>query len=344
MHLKMVQKLNLIENLAVMYSAGLSLVESLDALAEDASPNEKKIIEGIRLSISQGRSLTHGLSKFKDVFDPITINLLSSAEVSGTLDKALFKTSKQIKKQLEFNEKIISAITYPLIIVGIFIGVLGLIFFVIIPKIAKVFEDLRVKVPPGTQLLISISKVYVTYPLQSVLITFLIIFLAIITLIYKRKELLRVVTRIPGIAKFAFQIDLAKFTGSLGTLLQSGIPITEAIELAAHAVVQPKLEKAIQVCKKSVETGNSLSFGMKKNKKLFTNRIIAMINAGEKSGVLDISLLELSERITSEADASLKKLTILIEPILLLVIGVVVGITMLSILSPIYQLIGGVGY
>ena len=337
------EKLGLISNFATMLNAGLSVLEIVDSLLEDSKGNLKKLLEVLREDLMQGGHISSSFEKFPKVFDKITINLIKAAEEGGTLDVTLTDLKVGFKKETEFRDKIRAALTYPAFILVVFIGVLFMILSVVVPKIATVFLQLNVPLPLPTQILIFLSDLILK---QTIFITTLgIILLALFIFMYitQKQFLLNIFLSFPLISNLARQIDLIRFSRSLYLLLTAGIPISAALELTQEVVLKKEVSQAILRSKEMVISGNKLSEGLKTARNIFPSIMIKITEAGEKSGSLDKSMQDASEYLDYQVSKTLSTITSLLEPIMLIVVGIIVGGMMLAIIAPIYGLIGQVG-
>lgn len=337
------EKLGLISNLATMLTAGIPILEVVDSLLEDAKGSQKKLLESLKTDLSQGNHVSDSLAKFPKIFDKITVNLIKASEEAGTLDVTLTDLKSSIKKDAEFMDKIKGALTYPVLILGVFVGVLLMILIVVVPKISSVFLRLHAALPLPTQIMIGMSQMLTQYTV------FVVLGIAAIgTGIYflyreKKRAFLHLLFMLPIVSTLAKQIDLTRFSRSLYLLLNAGIPIASALELAQEVVVKREVGNAIIHCKEVVLAGSELSDGLKNAKNIFPNIMIKITEAGEKSGSLDKSMLDVSEFLDYQVEKTLKSVTTLIEPIMLIFVGVLVGGMMMAIIAPIYGLIGSVG-
>lgn len=337
------EKLALISNLSTMLSAGIPILETVDSLLEDSKGNLKKILEAVRDDLTQGKHLYFSFARFPKLFDKVAINILKASEEAGTLDVTLKDLKASIKKDIEFTDKVRAALVYPMAIVIVFIGVLLVILTFVIPRITIVFSRLKVTLPLPTKILIFISNILLAYTIPVILGT--ILFALTIFFLYKTKQkaLLRFLSSLPLLSRLAREIDSTRFTRSLYLLLNSGIPITTALELTQDVVMKKDVSKAIQHSKEMVTSGKKLSEGFKQSKKIFPPMMIKITEAGEKSGSLDTSMQEISEHLDYQVSQTLKTVTTLIEPVMLVLVGILVGGMMLAIIAPIYGLIGQIG-
>lgn len=342
-NLSTADKLELISNLATMLTAGLSILEVVDSLKEDAKGNQKKLLEELRADLSQGNHISFSFNKFPRVFDSVTVNLIKAAEETGTLDVTLRDITENIKRETEFKDKLKGALTYPIIIMIVFIAVLFLILYVVVPKISAVFIQLNTPLPLPTKLIIWMSNVLTSYPIPVFTGIGLSIAVIIFLYSYQRKQFVSLLFSLPLISTLGKQMDLVRFTRSLHLLLSAGIPISSSLELAQKTVFKKDIAQAITHSQKAVQSGKKLSDGFKETKNLFPNIMIKITEAGEKSGSLEKSMQDISEYLDYRVSSTLGTITALIEPIMIVVVGVVVGGLMLSIIAPIYSIISQVG-
>lgn len=336
-------KLSIFSDLHTMLSAGIPLLETVNALLEDSKGNQKKLLEVLRDDLIQGKHIYFTFSKFPNVFTKVTTSIIKAAEEAGTLDVTLKDIKDNLKKDMEFADKVKSALVYPMFIVFVFFLVLFMILIVVIPKISTVFSRLKVDLPLPTVILIFISDLLLSQTIPFVVGILALVFA--IFFIYKKQKslLLNILFKLPLIETLAKDIDLTRFSRSFYLLLNAGIPIANALELTESVVSKKEVEKGIRHAKEAVVAGKKLSEGLKDKKKVFPSIMIRITEAGERSGSLDKSMLEISEFLDYQVTARLKTATALLEPILLVVIGGLIGGMMLAIIAPIYGLIGQVG-
>lgn len=337
------EKMTLVSNLSTMLSSGIPILESVDSLLDGAKKNQKKILEVLKEDLIQGKRVYASFSKFPRTFDNVAINIIKASEEAGTLDVTLKDLVAIIKKDIEFNDKIKSALVYPIFILIVFLGVLLMILIVVVPKISTVFSRLKVTLPLPTQIMLFMSNVLLknTIPLAAVCALIAASFI----LLYKKnkKFVFGIFFSLPYVSQLAKEIDLTRFTRSLFLLLNAGIPITTALELSQDVVMKKDVAKAISHTKEIVVSGKKITDGFKLYKKIFPNVMIKIVEAGEKSGSLDKSMQDSSDYLDYQVTNTLRLVVSLIEPIMLVFVGVMVGGMMLAIIAPIYGLIGDIG-
>ncbi len=336
-------KLGLIGSLATMLSAGIPILEVVNSLREDAKGGQRIILNAMLDDLMQGKHVHQTMAKFPRVFDKVTVNVIKASEEAGTLDVTLKDLRITIQKDMEFADKVKAALIYPIFIMVVFAGVLLMMLIVVVPKISQVFARLRVKLPLPTRLLIGMSTVLLNYTIPFLVISAVIIAGTVILYKKKRQLVTEVFFSLPLVRDLVKQIDITRFTRSLHLLLSSGLPITAALELTQDVVVRRATSKIIATSREMVFAGKPLSEGFRAAKGYVPTIMIKLMEAGEKTGTLDKSMQDISEYFDYQVTNTLKTLTALLEPALLVLVGVVVGGMMVAIIAPVYGLISQVG-
>lgn len=337
------EKLVLVGNLGTMLSSGISIIESVESLAEDAKGSLHIVLTTLKSDLEQGLQVHESLGQFTRVFNPVTTNIIKAAEESGTLDKALKDLRETLMKETEFRDKIKGAMMYPVFILFIFVFVLVGMLYGIIPRIGGVFKSLRIPLPLVTRVLIAMSDILVNNTLLVIVAVVGVVVLVVLVYRFKKNFILKLIFGLPVISSLVRDIDLTRFTRSMSLLLLSGIPITGALELSMNIVIKPQVRDAIQDGYQSVLQGGRLSEGIGRRGKLFPGILRKMIEVGEKSGSLDKSLQDASDFLDYQTSKKIKELTTLLEPLMLVLVAGLVGGMMLAIIAPIYGLISSIG-
>jgi type IV pilus assembly protein PilC len=332
--------------LATMLKAGLPLPEAVDILKDETKNNKlKKIILDLSFQIRKGKNLSSVLSKYKNDFDPVFIAMVKAGEESGTIEQSFDYLSKQLLTSHELIQKVKGALMYPMVIVAAMIANFVVMLVFVLPKISEVFTELHVKLPPVTKIMLDFGN----YVGNNTLLVIGVIFLSFVMMVLvflirgTRQMIINAFLKAPLVRTIVNEIDVARFARTLSTLLKSGVPIIVALDVSSDMIRQPGLQKQAKEFSKGVSEGESLSEVLSKGKKSsFPSTVIQTIKAGEKSGSLEIVLEELAEFYEREVDYSLKRLTSLLEPLLLLVIGLAVGGMVVMMITPIYSLVGGI--
>lgn len=334
------EKMTLISNMSTMLTAGIPILETVDSLLESSKGNQKFLLQILHEDLVQGKTISSSFAKFPKIFNKVIVNIIRASEQAGTLNVTLKDLKESIKKEAEFMDRVKGALIYPFIILIVFLLVFFLILTFVVPKIAVVFSRLTVELPLPTKILILSSNIVVGYTIPFII--FCVLIGTALFLLYrsKKRRLLIIFSSLPLISKLAREIDLTRFTRSFYLLLNAGIPITSALELTEEIVIKKEIYNAILHSKERVLAGDQLSMGLKDAKDVIPPIVIKMTEAGEKSGSLEKTMQETSEYLDYQVSNSLKTLTTLLEPLMLVVAGILIGGMMLAIVSPIYGLIG----
>lgn len=338
-------RISLAENLSIMLKAGVNMTEAIEVIGRDSrSPYFKKVLSDIRFGLENGKSLSEGLSHYTKDFNNVFISLVKAGEASGKLEEVLKELSVQQKKEYNLISKIKGAFAYPIVLVVGLIGVMILLMTFVLPKLVTIFESSNLKLPLTTRALFFISRVF-SYKPYLTIIVIVLIGIGIVFLMRQKKVRLflnQIVFKIPVISTLLKQVELARFARTLGNLLRSGIPIIKGLEITSDALSLNNFQEMIEEAQKEIAKGVSLTNAFKKNTKLFPELLVSVMQVGEKTGELDTLLLNLADFYEEQVDNSLRGLTSLIEPILLVIVGLAIGGMALSIILPVYQLIGSI--
>ncbi len=341
---KLREKAVFIKNLAIMLNSGLSITDSLDVLLSQTTGKLQKIIESIGRSVASGNSLSSSFSKFPKIFSSFFINTVKAGEASGNLENNLNNLADHLTKERELISKIRGAMLYPLIVL-ILSFVLGItLAFLVLPKITPIFVGLKIDLPASTRFLIWFSELIENHGV--ILLSVFVILLVFLSWFLKQR-IVRPITHflllhLPIIGKISRKKNLVQFTSTLGTLLKSGLSIDEVLKVSKKTVRNYYYQKSIEKIRSSINQGRKLSDSLEEFSNIYPKMVISMIRVGEKSGKLEEESFNLAKIYKSEVEAAADNLTTVIEPILLIVIGVVVGGLALSIITPIYKITGNV--
>ena len=339
-------KIMFARNLSLMIKAGISISEAIDIMHEDAQkPTIKKIFAHVKLQLERGSQLSDALASFPRHFSKVFLSLLKSGEASGNLENALTQIAQQLKKESDLRKKVRSAMAYPAILVAASAGVMTLLAIVVLPKVGKIFAQSHIQLPFITRVLLGISD-FITN--QWPLALLMLFFLGLSFYLLKKSEmgklaLAGILRKTPVVSGLMQKIVLTRFDSTLYSLLKAGVPIIKALEITADAVGNALYRKVIlDMTQKEIAKGISFGMALKRRPEYFPRLTTSMIVIGEKSGNLEQMLDNLASFYQEEVDDQLKTLITILEPALLLGVGLMVGTLALSIVIPIYQLIGNV--
>lgn len=333
-----------IRHLAVMLKSGLSLHEALEIAHDSARGRLKKAVGKLATSVSAGNSLSASFSQHPKIFPAFIVNVTKAGEQSGTLEENLENIAMQLQKEQRLQSKIKGAMTYPVVVlVAAFILGLAMAYYVL-PQITPLFTGLKIELPFTTRVVIAVSDIIRAHGVW----LFPVIIFGVVFLVWlARKKFAHPVTHwlllhIPILKEISRGSNLTRFNLTLGTLLKSGLNIDEALKITQATLGNYYYRKALQNASQRVQHGSTVSENLQVHSHLFPKLVTSMIRVGEKSGRLDETLLYLSDFYETEVDASTKNLTTAIEPVLLIVIGVVVATLALAIITPIYEITGNI--
>ncbi len=327
--------------LATLLGAGLPLVPSLSTLvSQTAHPQMKQTLARIKEEVNEGKSLTAGMALFPKIFSPFYINMVKAGEISGMMNLVLERLADFNESQQALRAKINSALAYPLIMFAI--GALVVFFLVtfIVPNITQIFEEMHQTLPFVTVLLITVSGFMKSFWWLLAAIIMLAFLAAKYMLLKTEKGIYawdRFKFKVPLFGVLNQKIALARFSRTLGTLLQSGVPLLASLEIVADIVDNRLMADAIRLAARDVEEGQTLSLPLARSG-FFPPMASEMIAVGEQSGTLEIMLQRIANAYETEAAARIMTLTSLLEPLMILVMGFMVGFIVVSVLLPIFDM------
>lgn len=336
------EKIQLLSNLGTMLAAGIPILECINSLLEESKNDTKKILTTVKDDLQAGQVLHQSFSKFPRTFDMVTVNLIKAAEKAGTLETALKDIKEGIQKEMEFADKIKSALMYPVFVLFVFIGVMLMMLIVVIPRISRVFTRLKADLPLPTKAMIFASDILI-HQWQWVLVVLGLTAVVFALLIrYQRQLFVSALTSLPYVSGLVKQIDTTRFARSMYLLLNSGLPIVSALELSQEVMTKKEMRKLVENARKMVMDGKRFSEGLRSKQKHMSGMTVKLIEVGERSGTLTQSMKDVSNSLDYEVTRNLQTATALLEPIMLVFVAVIVGGMMMSIIGPIYGLISNV--
>ncbi|WP_309709148.1 type II secretion system F family protein [Armatimonas sp.] len=326
---------------ATMVDAGLAVLKCLDILEQQTKDLPLKAALGvIKRDVQTGVSLGESLAKHPTCFSKLYVNMIRAAELGGILDTILDRLSQFLEKEQEIRQKVKSALTYPVIVLVFAMIILFAMFMFILPTFKQMFSDMQAKMPPMTEALFGISDFMVHN-------WYVFVFAPLLGYIglkqyaktpEGRYKLDYIKLKIPIMGELVLKLSVARFCRTFGTLLSSGVPMMRAIEIVAETAGNEVLTKAIQETKTALREGSRLSPPLVKSG-LFPPMVTHMIDIGEETGRMSEMLVKVAEFYEQEVDATVKALTSLIEPILIVFLGVIVGFIVISIMGPMFSII-----
>lgn len=339
-----IDKIFLANNISIMIKAGLSLREAVATLQEQTKSKVfRKILEDIIKRLDNGESLADSMARHPRSFNQLFVNIIRVGEASGTLEGNLKYLAIQLEKSYDLHRKVKGAMIYPLLVLTSTFVLGSALAVFILPKLLPLFKSFDVKLPLPTKILMWVTEIIQNHGLLIFggLIGFIILFTFLSRLKPVKKINHKILLRIPLFGRISRSNNLAQFCRTLGVLLKSGIPIVQGLEITSQTLKNMSYKKALTEASDKVQKGKSISDHLRIEKFLFPVTVSKMIQVGEKTGSLEQTLLYLAEFYEKEIDNVTKNLSNILEPILLIVIGLVVGFIAIAIIMPIYRLTGG---
>ena len=326
-----------------MINAGLPLIQCLDILS---TQSENKVLRetvgDVKNSVEAGSTFSDALKRHPKVFDELYINMIHAGEVGGLLDTILTRLAKHIEKAMKLKAQIKSAMVYPSAIVGVAIIVISVLMVWVIPVFAQMFLEMsggRIGLPGPTQLVIDISNFFQSYWyfMGGVLVGMIIGIKRYYATVKGRMVLDRLLLKIPIVGDLIRKASVAKFTRTLGTLITSGVPLLEGLSICAKTSGNKVIEEALMNARVSISGGKTISEPLAKCN-VFPKMVTHMIAVGESTGALDAMLGKIADFYEDEVDQAVDTLTSLLEPIMMVVLGTIIGFIVIAMYLPIFTM------
>ncbi len=330
---------------ATMIDSGLPLVQCLEILSsQQENKTFKDVLVKVKESVESGSTFADALSKHPKVFDQLFVNLVAAGEVGGILDTILNRLAAYIEKAMKLKKQVKGAMVYPITILSIAVIVVGVILVFVIPTFAKMFADFGGELPLPTRMVISISNF-----IQKYIIVMIAGFIGLKYLIQKyydtpggRKLIDRLALKAPIIGPLVRKVSVAKFTRTLGTMISSGVPIMDGLEIVAKTSGNKIVEEAIYNVRQAISEGKTMADPLAACG-VFPPMVVSMIAVGEATGAMDTMLNKIADFYDDEVDDAVSALTAMMEPLLMVVLGTTVGGLVIAMYLPIFKMGGAVG-
>jgi len=328
---------------SVMIDAGLPLVQCLEILAgQQENKVFQKVLTGTRSAVEGGSTLSAAMRQYEKVFDALYVNLVEAGETGGILDTILQRLSTYIEKNVKLKRAVKSALVYPIAVLSVAAGVIILLLWKVVPIFSTLFLGLGVALPLPTRIVIGLSNF-----VGSIFGLLIAIGFAAGVVALKvwygtpvgRMAIDRTLLKLPLLGLLLRKIAVARFTRTLGTLISSGVPILEGLEITARTSGNAVIEKSLMEVRKGLEAGRNLSEPLKETN-VFPGMVTQMIGVGEQTGAMDAMLQKIADFYEDEVDAAVKDLLAAMEPLMIVILGIVVGGIVISMYLPLFSLIG----
>jgi type IV pilus assembly protein PilC len=336
-------KMMFTRHLAVMISAGFPFDKSLNVLCHQAeNPTFKKIISDVEQQVIKGQQFSEALRNHIDVFGELYINMVKVGEETGTLKEVLENLANQMKKDHDVRGKVKGAMMYPAILVSLMtiVGTLMIIF--ILPKFSKLFNDMGVELPIFTQIIMGFADILAKFWYLLPVVVFFIGFgfLKIKKTKGGTRAFDKVVLKLPSVGPLFKKLNTARTARILSSLIKSGVPIVKSLDILSSTLTNVFYKEAIKEAANEIQKGNTLKQCLSKYENIFPYLLIQMVEVGEETGNLGAVLEELADFFEGEVDNTTKNLSTIIEPVLMVIIGIAVAVFALSVLQPLYSIMG----
>lgn len=335
-----------IRQFATMIDAGLPLVQCLEILSsQEPNPSFKAALLDIKQTVEQGATFSDALKRHPKIFDDLFVNLVHAGEVGGILDTILNRLAIYIEKNVKLKRQVRGALTYPIAVVLILIVVMIVLLTFVIPAFENMFAEFGAKdaLPALTKFVIAVSNGFVSYSPIVILGTIGLVF-AMVQL-YRNPKGKRAIHKaflsFPVIGPVMQKIVVARFSRTMGTLLQSGVPILDSIGICAKASGNVVVEEALMYARDRISEGRNLADPLSEMK-VFPGMVVQMVAVGEQTGALDQMLSKIADFYEDETDVAVASLTSLLEPLLMVLVGTVVGVVLIAMYLPIFELAGNI--
>ncbi len=330
---------------ATLVSAGLPVVTALSALGEQTdSPVLTRILVNVREDVEEGKALAKALSEYPKSFPRLYVNLIAAGEASGNLDNVLEQLADYLESQTALRRKIKAALTYPVVMLFVCTAVIIGLIVGVIPRIVDIFTKQGAELPVPTKIMIALSNFIISY--WFLLVALIAISIYLLAWYYRqphgRAHVDRILLRLPLFSPIYIKVLTSRVSGTLGTLLGSGVGLLQSIDITKNIIGNVHAVDVLEQAKEGVREGKSLANELSRGG-IFPSMLSRMIAVGEKSGALEQMLQKAGASYESDVEASLEGLTSLLEPLLMIVVGVIVLMIVISVLLPMADLINVVG-
>ncbi len=330
---------------ATMIDSGLPLVQCLDILSsQQEKPVFKDILLKVKESVESGSTFADALAKHPKAFDELYVNLVAAGEVGGILDTILNRLAAYIEKAMKLKKQIKGAMVYPTTIMSIAVIVVGVILVFVIPTFAKMFADFGGELPGPTRFVIGLSNFLLKYIIVIIIAAFALV--AAIKKYYAtpggRKKMDAMFLKAPVAGPLIRKVSVAKFTRTLGTMVSSGVPIMDGLEIVAKTAGNKVVEEAIYGVRQAISEGKTMAEPLQACG-IFPPMVVQMIAVGEATGAMDAMLTKIADFYDDEVDDAVAAMTAMMEPLLMVFLGTAVGGLVIAMYLPIFKLAGAVG-
>ena len=329
---------------STMINAGLPLVQCLDILSsQQSNPTFKKVLSQIKTDVEGGSTFADALSKHPKIFDNLYVNLVAAGEIGGVLDTVLMRLAVYMEKAEALKAKVKSAMTYPLIVLCVAFGVVAVLMIFVIPTFKDMFEQFGAALPGPTQLVVDMSNFFRHnwWIMIGVIIGLIFAFKWVGKQEKGRYYIDNMMLKLPVFGPLIKKVAVAKFTRTLGTMISSGVPIMDGLDITSRTAGNVIIEKAIKAVRSAISEGQSMAEPLAQSG-IFPGMVVQMISVGEATGAMDQMLSKIADFYDEEVDTAVEALTSALEPMLMVFLGGVIGFVVVAMYLPIFKMAGSI--
>ena len=329
---------------ATMIDAGLPLVQCLEILgAQQTNFHFQKVITTVKSDVESGSTLADALGKHTKVFDDLYVNLVAAGEVGGILDTILNRLATYMEKSVKLIGQVKSAMIYPSVVLLVSIGVTAVLLIFVIPVFEKMFKDFGGTLPAPTQMVIDMSNGLRAHLLPTIAVIIALIFGLRAAVRTRRGKMIidSLLLKVPVLGPLFRKVAVAKFTRTLGTMISSGVPILDALQITARSSGNMVIENAVMYTRERISEGRTMADPLSETG-VFPAMVVQMIAVGESTGAMDAMLQKIADFYEDEVDSAVAALTSLLEPLMMVFLGILLGGLIIAMYLPIFELAGSI--
>jgi len=337
------EKMMFTRNLQVMISSGLPLPKALETLSlQTKSKKFRRVLEEIKIAVVKGKNFSDTLTNYPDIFSELFQNMIKVGEEAGNLDEVLNVLARQMEREHELKSKIKGALMYPAVVVLAMVGIGVLMLIMVVPKLASTFEELKIELPITTRIVIGLGNFLVEkwYLVFFVLIIFIFLFSVILKTKQGKQTIDYLFLRLPIISSLIKKTNSAYTVRTLSSLIAAGVPIVRSLEIVSGVLGNVYYKKIIAEAANEVRKGKKLSEALMNHQDLYPLVVLQMLKVGEETGETSNILAKLADFFEEEVGNATRNLASVVEPVLLLVVGAAIGFFAISMVQPMYSMLG----
>ncbi|MBI4040423.1 MAG: type II secretion system inner membrane protein GspF [Deltaproteobacteria bacterium] len=326
--------------MATLAKAHVPLIDALVAITEQVENDRLKLVmTDVREQVNEGASLAQALSKYPDIFSNLFVNMVKAGEASGTLDQVLLRLADFTESSVRLKNKVVGSMTYPILMIVIGSLIVSGLFIFVIPKITAIFSDMERALPLITQIVVRISEIMRSqwYMVLGGIVAILYVIRKILRTPRGKQKFDMVILKVPLVGRMVRILSISRFASTLSTLLQGGVPLLSAMDIVKNVIDNHVLKTAITKARENISEGESLAAPLRESGE-FPPMVTHMIAIGEKTGELESMLNTIAQTYEDEVNTTLTAMTTLLEPLMIVTMGAIVGVIVMAILLPILDL------